>query len=90
MVAGGAIDICNSTLLPRVVAPSDALRVDLRTGEKGIVRGTIGGVPDGGTGNGRGGPDGVSRNRGHSGMGANGISDLDNVLRSWGFSLGNG
>ena len=82
IVAGGAIDNCNSTLLLLVVAPSDALRVDLRTGEKGIVRGTMGGVLVGGIGNGRGGPDGVSRNRGHSGIGANCISDLDNVLRS--------
>ena len=90
MVAGGAIDNCSSTLRPRVVAPSDALRLDLRTGEKGTVRCTIGGVLVGGTGKGRSGPVDVPRKRGHSGIGANCISDRDNVLRSWGFSLGNG
>ena len=90
MVAGGAIDSCSSTLRDLVVAPTDELRLDLRTGEKGIVRCTIGGVLDGGTGKGRGGPVDVPRKRGHSGIVGNCISDRDNVLRSWGFSIGNG
>ena len=85
------MDNCNSTLRDLVVAPTDELRLlALRTGEKGIVRCTIGGVLVGGTGKGRGSPVDVPCKRGHSGIVGNCISDRDNVLRSWGFSLGNG
>ena len=68
-------------LLPRAVAPIDELRLDLRIGENGIVRCTIGGVLVGGNGTGGGGPAGVSVNRGHSGIVGNGKSDLDVDLR---------
>ena len=68
-------------LLPRAVAPIDELRLDLRIGENGIVRCTIGGVLVGGNGTGGGGPAGVSVNRGHSGIACNGKSDLDVDLR---------
>ena len=79
-VDGGAIDGWSSVLLLRVVAPSDELRFDLLTGEKGTVRSTTGG-----DGRGRGGPAGIW---GHSGI--VGKSDLDNDLRICGFSIGNG
>ena len=68
-------------LLHRKFAPSDELRLDLRTGENGIVRCTIGGVLVGDNGTGRGGLAGVSVSRGHSGIVGNGRSDLDVDLR---------
>ena len=58
-VDGGAIEGWSSMLLLRVVAPSDELRLDLRTGEKGIVRCTTGGSVVGGSGTARGGPAGI-------------------------------
>ena len=76
-VDGGAIDGWNSILLPRVVAPIDELRFDLRIGENGIVRCTVGGVLVGGNGTGCGGPAGTSFNRGHSGITCKGNSALD-------------
>ena len=79
-VEGGAIEGWSSVFLIRVVAPSDELRFDLRTGEKGIVRFTTGG-----DGSGRGGPAGIE---GHSGIVCN--SDLDDDCRICGFSIGNG
>ena len=55
-VDGGAVEGWSSMLLLRVVAPSDELRLDLRTGEKGIARCTTGGSVVGGSGTARGGP----------------------------------
>ena len=46
-------------LLLRVVAPSDELRLDLRTGENGTVRYPTGGLVVGGSGTARGGPAGI-------------------------------
>ena len=77
-VAGGAIEGWSSEFL--VVAPSDELRADLLTGEKGMVRSTAGG-----DGIGRGGPAGIM---GHSGT--VGKLVLDNDRRVCGFSIGNG
>ena len=46
-------------LLLLEVAPSDELRLDLRTGENGTVRCTAGGSVVGGSGTARGGPAGI-------------------------------
>ena len=58
-VDGGAIEGWISMLLLRVVAPSDELRLDLRTGENGTVRCVTGGLVVGGSGTARGGPAGI-------------------------------
>ena len=77
-VDGGAIEGWSSEFL--VVAPSDELRADLLTGEKGMVRSTAGG-----DGIGRGGPAGSIGNSGTVGK-----LVLDNDLRVCGFSIGIG
>ena len=77
-VDGGAIEGWSSEFL--VVAPSDELRADLLTGEKGMRRSTASGA-----GVGRGGPAGSIGNSGTVGK-----LGLDNDLRVCGFSIGNG
>ena len=77
-VDGGAIEGWSSEFL--VVAPSDELRADLLTGEKGMPRSIASG-----DGIGCGGPAGSIGNFGTVGKLA-----LDDDLRVCGFSIGNG